>query len=260
MHFNFLTASSVSAIAGRHKYKDGEVEILKLIKRYNKNLYKKITKDKSHDIIRHNIQKEEEEECQVRNELKSEANEFYENIISKENLDQESLKQLDILKKQSKNNIDKAVYENILIKDRGTRLETSVTDSDDLLNMMKQKFGEHITIVKPGKAYKKYLASDKYRYQIYGYVDALVIMGNKVLAVLEIKTRKNHFFEPQYDIDQLLTYLKLTDVDEGYLIQKCNGKIKCSDAFYKNQWGELKCDLDRAINKFNDTLNFDFYS
>lgn len=72
-------------------------------------------------------------------------------------------------------------------------------------------------------------------------------------AVVEIKNRKNRFFEPDYDLDQLATYVVLTNANEGILVQNHEDALKINRYTQKEmiaRWERLLCDLKPAVQLF----------
>ena len=72
-------------------------------------------------------------------------------------------------------------------------------------------------------------------------------------AVVEIKNRKNGFFEPDYDLDQLATYVVLTKADEGILVQNHEDALKINRYTREEmtaRWERLLRDLKPAVQQF----------
>jgi hypothetical protein len=77
--------------------------------------------------------------------------------------------------------------------------------------------------------------------------------GRTTNGVIEVKNRKNCFFEPIYDLDQLAVYVALTDSKEGILVQNHEDTIKINRYNRKdmmNRWDLLLKDLEPAITRF----------
>lgn len=72
-------------------------------------------------------------------------------------------------------------------------------------------------------------------------------------GVIEVKNRKNTFFEPEYDLDQLATYVALTNAEEGILVQNHKDAIKINwytkDEMHA-RWEKLLKDLEPAVKLF----------
>ena len=66
-----------------------------------------------------------------------------------------------------------------------------------------------------------------YRYHIVGMIDGILLDHN---AVIEVKNRRNYFFTPGYDLDQLAVYCYMLQLD-GMLVQQLNGKLDLSPRY-----------------------------
>jgi hypothetical protein len=159
------------------------------------------------------------------------------------------------------------IVKSIVLKDRGTLLE------DDTIGfirswpkILKNRHGKYD--VQEQVYVKKYFSTDKNSnplgYEKYPKVKGIIYtISGKIDAllpdcILEIKNRQNHFMEPQYDIDQLITYIIILGLN-GRLIQQFQDYIKIGRRIkYKNaekEWIEsLKPSLDKAIIKANCIL------
>lgn len=90
---------------------------------------------------------------------------------------------------------------------------------------------------------------------ISGFIDAV-----NETTIFEIKNRKNTFFIPQYDLDQLITYMILhPERLSGCLVQQYNGEIKIDPTLTwpvaKEFWKDIKEDLDNAIGYIDSLLD-----
>lgn len=63
---------------------------------------------------------------------------------------------------------------------------------------------------------------------VFGKVDGLLYTNDKPSRVIEIKNRKNRFWLPDYDKDQIALYEKLTDLPST-LVQCFNGELNIRD-------------------------------
>jgi hypothetical protein len=72
----------------------------------------------------------------------------------------------------------------------------------------------------------KYFCKKFGNYKIIGITDGCEYENNELISVIEIKTRVNRFMKPQYDLDQLATYVYISSAKNGKLVQKWNGKIQ----------------------------------
>ena len=118
----------------------------------------------------------------------------------------------------------KAVVASQWVKDRGTVLEPGVVNSlakeispeEDLKT---QKYNEiHVVVGKTTVV-------------IPCMMDACVCRKDssyKVETVYEVKNRKNRFFTPQYDLDQLCVYVVASDAAQGVLVEKLQGETRHS--------------------------------
>lgn len=77
--------------------------------------------------------------------------------------------------------------------------------------------------------------------------------GRTQNGVIEVKNRKNTFFEPEYDLDQLATYVVLTQSEEGILVQNYKDAIKIN-WYTKDEmvtrWEKLLKDLEPSVKLF----------
>lgn len=90
----------------------------------------------------------------------------------------------------------------------------------------------------------------------------------KYEKVFEIKNRKSHFFVPQYDLDQLCVYVKCFHVNQGILVERCQGQIKKSyfmskgeaqERFQKQIFPDLVKALERFICSIKNPRDNNFY-
>jgi hypothetical protein len=87
---------------------------------------------------------------------------------------------------------------------------------------------------------------------VFGKYDALIPSdhGKKPNAVIEIKNRVNNFFISEYDLDQLATYVVLTNAKEGILVQQCNGELNITTYSKKEmikRWLDIVHSLEPSL-------------
>ena len=61
---------------------------------------------------------------------------------------------------------------------------------------------------------------------IIGKVDGILYENGIPTGIVEIKNRQNNFFIPEYDIDQIATYVMLSKLSKGILVQSLNGELE----------------------------------
>lgn len=89
------------------------------------------------------------------------------------------------------------------------------------------------------------------RHTIVGRVDGVICDENNVVtSVVEIKNRKDFFFTPGYDLDQLASYVFMTGAKDGLLVQQLHGEIQVT--YYDGndllgRWDMIITDLKKMI-------------
>jgi hypothetical protein len=116
------------------------------------------------------------------------------------------------------------------LRDRGVNLEVSAAQKlheecpehlvavNQLSGLIKLRIGPCAVWI-PSKCDVAYTTKDK----------------NKVMRVHEIKNRKNKFFCPDYDIDQLACYVVALDAAEGILVEQFQGDVQKSLTMSKEE-------------------------
>ena len=88
--------------------------------------------------------------------------------------------------------------------------------------------------------------------KVTGRVDGVIMQGDSVDTVVEIKNRRHNFYEPCHDLDQLATYVMLTGARRGLLVQQCNGDISIIEyerSEMEKRWHALVAALSENISR-----------
>lgn len=163
---------------------------------------------------------------------------------------------------------DAETVRHLLVKTRGTNLEY---DTFDKLknNAALVALYKNYALMKPNRLFKRYFAvgkdphgrqydvmgqvypiNSKCSYTISGRIDGAVYCNGEVKALIEIKNRRSSFFQPQYDIDQVIIYMIIhPELDtNGHLVEQMNGEVRVHPPIsYQtavNEWKKLKPLID----------------
>lgn len=127
------------------------------------------------------------------------------------------------------------------MKDRGTALEASAEEE------LVAACPDHCEVKAQVCVLLKVLVNGgKLRVHIPCRIDCLFVDPNqkRVDTVFEIKNRRNHFFVPGYDLDQLCLYVVGSQAAKGVLVERCQGEQRQSHVFTLK---EARDRLDHAI-------------
>jgi hypothetical protein len=252
LNFNIgFPASSISAVAGRHKHKHFKRALAEILHKYNGHLIpqetdfvRKLPEEFADELILELIQENRVHHLPVIEERSFEdlihENKLRYDIIIEVNKKIENLN-INISEDLKKRIIDHAW--SALDRNRGTVLE----------HITLRKLQEQgLKVTKPNYQFSKKFGF-KHCHNIFGKVDGIILdeSGLHVQSVVEIKNRKSNFFRPEYDIDQLAVYMFLTGAQEGILVEQLNGEIR--KTFYSREtmlerWLDIIYCLKNAIS------------
>lgn len=306
----FIPVSSVSALAGRHRYKNKEEAWAEIITKYIPDVYKllidtyksklqqidviieafsefkidsNLTDEQNYDkaikepeialFMEKKLNQPTKNEVNVEQQKITENSSIYTNFITSEQLSEENIKTT-VSNIASETKLPENIINNIITKDRGTYLENTT--------IKKLKKDYYFNIIIESKMIKKMFSLDpltkKHDYIIGGRVDGIVdgfindTTNSQIYKkrIIEIKNRKNKFFIPDYDLDQLACYMILYGSEyQGQLIQQYNGDLVL-DEIKTHDWAitrfahienELRINLQLMLDIINNphsenTLNF----
>lgn len=127
------------------------------------------------------------------------------------------------------------------LREKGTQIESEIIDDLKIYSNLGDIDTTDVLI-------KDTIVIDDYPVFIMGRTD-----GRTRNGVVEVKNRKNRFFEPDYDLDQLATYVVLTNANEGILVQNHDDAIKIN-RYTRDEmvmrWERLIHDLKPAVQLF----------
>lgn len=90
----------------------------------------------------------------------------------------------------------------------------------------------------PQKGYRKQFNIGGHKVRIFGKIDGLLYKDGKLHRVVEIKNRRNRFWLPDYEMDQIAFYEKLTDLPST-LVQCFDGELKVEDLELRSRIKEI---------------------
>lgn len=76
------------------------------------------------------------------------------------------------------------------------------------------------------RKYSGWVTKNFSKFSINGQVDGFLYENNILVGIIEVKTRMDQFFYPEYDIDQLAIYMLICDLHKGMLVQQFDGQIE----------------------------------
>jgi len=233
-------ASGISAAAGRHKYRDKYDALAEILHKYNSNVLPKTKKTRHlpseyvHKVIvATNIQLpvvsvRTDGDRKIEKETRERLTKNVEERLSKLTISQRAAAET------------VAYCGRVLDINRGTYLE-----NETLKKMNKLGYD----VEKSDALLKKRFGYND-RHTIFGRVDGVIRKGSDVKSVVEIKNRKHRFFLPDYDLDQLASYVFMTGAEEGILVQQLDGELNVStyprDELLE-RWEMIVADLKRTI-------------
>lgn len=288
MKINYIPVSMLSSLIGRNPYKTKQHTLIEYLQVYNKDEWKKMKKhalyeeayrDNIHVLQEHfdfkikiNLSYSENYNRLLRwpciqKFLKSQETE---NIVivdkpTQKDIEETVRTQLKTTKNyhekinEIKPIVSKAKYstvvEKVITLDRGTVLEDVTISSLNFITR-RQVFVQRWFCFDELQGYLK--KPSKWDYTISGYIDGM----SKDDHIYEIKNRKNRFFVPQYDIDQLIVYIILYQENlSGSLVQQFEGEIKIGPVLSYEVavefWKDIKPLLDNTIKEINKLVNND---
>jgi len=144
-----------------------------------------------------------------------------------------------------------------LFTNRGSKLENNTID---IINAKLEKINHTVGCA-------QYFVNGNFKtkksivYGVNGMLDGILLdnLGEK-RAVIEIKNRISRIMipAPQYDLDQLAVYLKLTGLPMGILAQQCNGVLDMSVTMTHDdamaRWDDIKPLLDDSVDWYHSVL------
>jgi hypothetical protein len=218
MHF-CIRACDVSALAGRNVFRSRRVAIRRLIE--NKVQMTR-TYTASHNVNKKLITCIRKGPCyqtavscdKLSSEICTQAERECKDIIlrTKDNIESESEK----LYKR---------YQHLYLKDRGVVVENVV------IHKLREA-GHHILSAnKKERTFSKTFTSQngQHTYTIFGCVDCIDEFVDGSRALVEIKSRKQQTFVYTHEIDQIITYLVLSEWTCGYLVEYIDDQIQSSN-------------------------------
>lgn len=139
-------------------------------------------------------------------------------------------------------------YQHLYLKDRGVAIEQIV------INKLKDS-GKNIPVVsKKERSFSKTFTSadGKHSYTVFGCVDCVEVDESGNNTLVEIKSRKSQSLHYQHDVDQITTYLVISDWPLAYLVEYVDDNIKCSESMTLGQalttWDkEIKEQLEQSL-------------
>lgn len=291
MRIKYIPVSLLSAFCGRHKYKSQSTAIVELLQQYYTDDWNRMKKSAIADVevYKSNLAVIEESfDVKINPNKTFQAN--YEKLISfpavKEFVDQTPVAKIKLSERKTKKDVERQVREEIketkdykqavkemdsekiqskspvvdkiVSMDRGTALEKTTIDllrgQGVVIKKTSVPVQRWFTVGGKVTGWKEKPLKTPGLFMISGFIDAV-----NETTIYEIKNRKNTFFIPQYDLDQLITYIILhPERLSGSLVQQYNGEIKIdptlSWSVAKEFWKEIKVDLDKAIGYVNSLL------
>lgn len=233
-------ANSISAAAGRHKYRNRYDALAEILHKYNSILLPKTTKTRylPGEYVHNVVSKLDEElpvvsirtdkDIEVEKKLREKITTKVEECLSKIKISDKALKEAI------------SYSGRVLDINRGTYLETETFEKLNNLGY---------NVVKSVKCFKKRFGYNN-RHVLFGRVDGVIMEGKTLKAVVEIKNRKERFFLPDYDLDQLASYVFMTGAEEGIFVQQLEGELDVS-TYMKDEllerWDMIVADLKKTI-------------
>lgn len=233
-------ASGISAAAGRHKYRDRYEALAEIFHRYNSH-HLPTTAQKRH-LPREYVHKvimdmdEKLPVVSVRTQHDKDAEKDIKETLAKK------VKECVLKISGQRAAKDAITYsERILDMNRGTYLEDETIEKIN-------KIG-HYKVEKVNTCFRKKFGY-KNRHTVFGRVDGVILDGKTIKAVVEIKNRKDRFFMPVYDLDQLASYVFMTGAQEGVFVQQLEGELNITVYDREDlmeRWAMIEADLKKTI-------------
>lgn len=137
------------------------------------------------------------------------------------------------------------------IKHRGNELER-----DALQRLIKQ---ENLLLIREQEPVRVSMEVDGVNVLVCGRIDAICRDIQDRVLVVEMKNRKNRFFVPSYDLDQLSIYVMASQHPRGVLVEQCQGSLRVSHTMTLDEatsrWAsDIVPDLKRAVLLFAQAL------
>jgi len=292
----FIPINSLSALIGRHPYRDQYEETVSVISRYYPDIYKTLQRIynseechkqelKSRDLMpKLDIDKTYKENFAIlTNEV---LNVKDEKVIDSHNIS------LELESKLEKSLIEDNIVESGEARSKMDNLMETIKDSDSYTvklarNNIKQFKYKYLGKKRENGTVKKLLeikkdirseqrifkldttSPDGIEYRLYGKIDGIEYIENKEYAIVEIKNRMLRFQVPSYDLDQLAMYIYISNYPRGYLVQQLHDEIKIGPEL---SYEEAKTRYDEHIKyymhgwitmmnelprEYSDNYNFD---
>ena len=139
-------------------------------------------------------------------------------------------------------------YQHLYLKDRGIVVEQKVVDK------LKEMGKDIPSITKKDRSFSKGFTSEsgEHTYTIYGCVDCIEKREGQNSSLIEIKSRKQQHLRYVHELDQITTYLVISDWPQAYLVEYVNDGIYFSECVTleeaKQIWyGEIKQPLEKSL-------------
>jgi len=159
--------------------------------------------------------------------------------------------------------IDKKIVKSVVVKDRGTVLESSTIDH---LKQQCDKYNKY----EEQMVARKTLVTDSDPYILYtinGRMDLAAFTAGELRCIFEVKNRTSEFLHehpPRYDMIQLYTYMYIMNKCKGKLVSQYNGDVIIHETVTRKyavkEFEEvIKPALDDAMERANHLIR-DKYS
>lgn len=242
MHF-CIRACDVSALAGRNVLRSRKVAIKRLVANKISFANTSSSTDQSDtkriiDVIRRGQAYQRAVKCsRLLPEICTSAEEECNHIVRKLSRQQDAQRLF-------------SRYRHLYLKDRGLVIEKIVIDK------LKQQGHDIPTVTKQERSFSKSFTclSGDHTYTIYGCVDCIEKHENGSTSLLEIKSRKSHQMNYTHELDQILTYLVISDWPQAYLVEYVNDSIFLSNKISLDSatatWNShIRTQLERSIHE-----------
>lgn len=264
-----LAASSISAVAGRHRYTDKAEALVDALLRYNtEHMYKLIMayapKRQEMDTVKRVAIKaaerglteavatigadesilmdtrDVETETKLKREVKVVARDAVEAKVA------ETVKAAAAVGERVSVPTEAAVKRAVDNAARIVEMTRGINNEDSIRVSLREALGADV--VKDNRLLKKKFGYSD-RHTVLGRVDGFVMVDGKK-SVVEIKNRASRFFIPDYDLDQLAAYVYMSGADQGVLVQRLGNKVEVNwypaDVMLE-RWETIVADLAPAI-------------
>lgn len=233
--------TELAALAGRHRYRSKEAAIAQFLAHNESIIYDKYPHKRA-DIqavrVKQAVERRAEFHCRKRNASLLEATI---DSLDKSTSPEESRLVLDEQLATIENPAERDLIRSVVFRTRGVRTEPAVLEEYERLTG--HVLASHDSEFRLSSLYT---TPGGVTYRIGGRLDGVC---DSLGRVVEVKSRMNKFFLPEYDIIQVYGYFAITGLTECDLIQTLCGELRTDSIEYEDAyWKDIKQSLERVLD------------